>query len=73
MALCEASPPPRLNPVPAAGGAVEPSVSPAAVVGWGVEPRPNEVVGVPNEKPPPGAVLWAGVPKEKPPPELVLG
>lgn len=34
---------------------------------------PNEVVGVPNEKPPLEAVLWAGVPKVKPPVELVLG
>lgn len=34
---------------------------------------PNEVVGVPNVKPPPEAVLWAGVPKVKPPVELVLG
>lgn len=69
------SPPPRVNPVPAAGAAVEPSVSPAAaVVLWGAEPRTKELVGVPlpNEKPPPAAVFFAGVPNAKPPVGLVL-
>lgn len=62
-----------MNPVPGAGAVVEASVRPAAVVVWGVEPRPNDVVGLPNVKPPPVAVLWAGVPKLKPPVEVVLG
>lgn len=71
--LCEDSPPPRVNPEPAAGAVVEPSVSPAAVVVVGAEPRPKEVLGAPKEKPPPDAVLWAGFPKVKPPPvELAL-
>lgn len=33
---------------------------------------PNVPVGLPKEKPPPAAVLFAGVPKLKPPVALVL-
>lgn len=71
--VCADKTPPRVNPDPAAGAAVEPKVNPeAAVVVGGAAFIPNVVVGAPKEKPPPAVVDFAGVPKLKPPVGLVV-
>lgn len=70
MVVCAARPPPSVNPVAGAAAAVVVAlkVSPVAA-GCGVA-RLKAGVGVPNEKPPLAAVLFAGVPKLNPPPGL---